>query len=464
MATGLCPPLSALCCSQGGKLIDTVLLSRIQFGFTAGFHFIFPPLTIGLAWFIFGMMTHYRKTDSDSDRDMVRFWIRMLATTFVVGTATGIAMEFQFGTNWAGYSRFVGDIFGAPLAIESVVAFFLESTFIAVLVLGWDRVSQKMLWFASMMVAVGSTISAFWILVANSWQQTPAGYTITSGHARLTSLTQAVFTDSMWPRFFHTLDGALATASFFVMGISAAYLLRNKNTSFAKSCLAAGVVIAFITSLGQLATGHVHARQVARTQKAKLAAIEGLYDTQRRAPMIIVGIPVPGKENTLSLVEIPKLLSYMAYGNTNAKVKGLRDFPEDQRPPVLPTFISFHVMVGIGGAMIGLSLSGLYLLWRKQIYRHKWFLRAAVIAIPLPFIANEVGWVTAEMGRQPWVVYGVMRTNEAASTNVPAGQTLFSMLMFIVVYAFLFLAWLYMLRREYLYHLGQSKVRQEVKA
>lgn len=440
--------------------MDVVLLSRIQFGFTIGFHFIFPPLTIGLVWFIFGIMGRYKTCssspahpcapDAELYRDMARFWIRILAATFVVGAATGMAMEFQFGTNWAGYSRFVGDIFGAPLAIEAVVAFFLESTFLAILVFAWDRVSTRAMWFASLMVAVGSTLSAFWILVANSWQQTPAGYAIVDGHARLTDFAEAVFTASMWPRFLHTTCAAFVTAAFFVLCISAGYLLRGKHVKFARKCVTAAVIAGFVFSLGQLGTGHISGRQVAATQPAKLAAIEGLYETCHGAPMIVVGYPKARKCSTRSIFIVPKLLSFLAYGRWNAEVRGLTSFPEQDRPPVVPTFFSFHTMVFAGLGMIGLTALGLLLLWRKQLHTNKWFLRLAVLALPLPFVANELGWIAAEMGRQPWVVYGVLRTSDAVSTSVPTGQVLLTGILFVLIYAVLFAGWIHALRTIYL--------------
>lgn len=425
-------------------------MSRIQFAFTIGFHYIFPPLTIGLAWFIFGIIWKYKATGSELHREMARFWVRILAATFVVGAATGITMEFQFGTNWSDYSRFVGDIFGAPLAIEAVVAFFLESTFLAILVFAWDRVSVKAIWFAALMVALGSTLSAFWILVANSWQQTPAGFEIIDGRARLTDFTAAVFNASTWPRFLHTTSAACATAAFFVMGISAAYLLRNKHIEFARKSLNAAIIAGFIFSIGQLATGHTSGVQVAAMQPAKLASMEGLYETTRGAPMVIVGIPKPGSDETISCLKIPKLLSFLSFGNFNAEVKGLNDFPKRDHPPVLVTFVTFRTMVASGLAMIGLTALGLLLLRRRALHTQKLFLRLAVLAAPLPFVANELGWVTAEMGRQPWVVYNVMRTSNAVSTSVPASYVLTSGILFLMIYSLLFAAWAGVLRGIYL--------------
>lgn len=404
------------------------------------------------------MMTWYRKTGSETYKEMARFWTRMLAATFAIGAATGIAMEFQFGTNWAGYSRFVGDIFGAPLAIEAVVAFFLESTFIAVLMFGWKHLSDRTMWVASLMVALGSTLSAFWILVANSWQQTPAGYVVTGGHARLTDFGAAVFNASIWPRFLHTTSGALTTGAFFVLSISALYLIRGKHIEFARKSLTAAIIVGLVFSLGQLATGHISGRQIAATQPAKLAAAEGLYETCKGAPMVLIGLPKPRACTTQSVFVIPKLLSYMSYGNFQAEVKGLTAFPERDRPPVMPTFLSFHVMVIVGLGMIGLLALGVLLMWTKRLYENHWYLGLAAIAMPLPFVANELGWIVAEMGRQPWVVYGVMRTSDAYSTAVPASQVMLSGIVFLLIYIALFAGWIYALKSIYAHGPDKTEV------
>ncbi|MHB9038705.1 MAG: cytochrome ubiquinol oxidase subunit I [Armatimonadota bacterium] len=428
--------------------LDAVLLSRIQFALTVGFHFLFPPLTIGLGWIIVWMMTRYKRTQSDFDRNLARFWIKLFGLSFVVGVASGITMEFQFGTNWAQYSRFVGDIFGAPLAVEAIFTFFLESTFLAVLLLGWDRVSTGVMWFASLMVAIGATLSAFWILVANSWQQTPAGYHLANGRAELTSFAQAVFNPSTLPRFLHTVDGALITGAMFMMGISAWFLLKRRNVDFAKSSMRTALLVAFVAAVIELPLGHYHAVQVAHTQPAKLAAIEGLFKTQRRAPAIAFCILNPDKCETKYTVQIPGLLSLLAFGNWNAEVTGLEAFSRDEWPPIAMTFYSFHSMVLLGMYFIGMTALGIFLLWRGKLFESKRFLRLALVSIPLPFIANELGWMTAEVGRQPWIVYKLLRTGDAISITVPAGQILATIILFCLVYALLFVAWILVLRRE----------------
>lgn len=434
--------------SAGGSGIDAVLLSRIQFALTVGFHFIFPPLTIGLSWFIVWLLGRYAMTGSILYRETGRFWIRIFAATFAVGVATGITMEFQFGTNWAAYSRFVGDVFGTPLAIEAVFAFFLESTFLAVLLFGWKRFSPRGMWFASLMVAVGSCLSAVWILIANSWQQTPSGYQIVNGRAELTNLWAAALNPSTIPRVLHTLNACLTTGAVFVLGVSAWYLLKRRHIDSACVTLRAGLVIAFVTSIAQLPLGHYHAVQVAHTQPVKLAAYEGLFDTQKCAPIVITGIPRRDICKTTQAIRIPGLLSLLVYGRIDAEVKGLTEFPEEEWPPLLPTFYSFHLMVLLGLYLIALTGIGILLMWLRRLEASRLFLIAAVASIPLPFLANELGWIAAEVGRQPWVVYGVLKTTDAVSHSVPAGQILFSLLLFTVIYAVIFAAWLAVLRRH----------------
>jgi len=430
--------------------MDGVLLSRIQFAITIGFHFIFPPLTIGLSWFIVWMMTKYKNTASELYRNMARLWIKIFALSFVIGVATGITMEFQFGTNWSEYSRFVGDIFGAPLAAEGILAFFLESSFLAVLLFGWNRVSTKVHWFSSIMVAVGSTLSAFWIIVANSWQQTPAGYHIVNNRAELTDFSAAVFNPSTVPRFLHTVDGALMTGAFFMLGISAWLLIKGVKTEIASETLKASLLVALVASFLQFGLGHYHAVQVAKTQPEKLAAIEGLFETQRRAPALIFGIPNAREEKTDLAVKIPALLSLFAYGNVDAEVRGLKDFPKDEWPPLGLTFFPFHLMVGLGLYLFALSAFGVFLLVRGRLFSSQTFLRIAFWSIPLPFIANELGWIVAEVGRQPWIVYHLLKTSDAVSVSVPPLQILLTTILFVLFYSALFVVWVVLLRSELL--------------
>jgi len=428
--------------------MDPVLLARIQFAVTVGFHFIFPPLTIGMGWLIFYFMNRYRKTKDEFIKGIARFWIKIFALTFAVGVATGIVLEFQFGTNWAAYSRFVGDIFGAPLAAEGIFAFFLESTFVGVLIWGWKRFSARTLWFASLMVAVGATLSAFWIIVANSWMQTPTGYEVVGGRAELTDFWAAVFNPSTLPRYLHTVVACLITGAFFMMGISAWYLIKQKHVEFAKRSLKVSLVAGFIAALLQLPLGHYHAVQVAQTQPEKLAAFEGLFETQKEAPLLIFGIPDAEERTVHAAVKIPGLLSFLVGFDTQTEVKGLNDFPQDEWPPLGLTFYSFHLMFILGLYFIGLTALGLFLLWRKKLFDNKLFATLAFFSIPLPLVANELGWIAAEVGRQPWIVYRLLRTSEAISVTVPAGQILASLIMFSAIYLLLGALWVFLLRRE----------------
>jgi len=446
--------------------MDAVLLARIQFAMTIGFHYIFPPLTIGMAWVIVLMYWKHLKTGKAVYLQMSRFWIKVFALSFAIGVATGITMEFQFGTNWADYSRFVGDIFGAPLAAEGIFAFFLESSFLGILLLGENKVSKKLYFFSTLMVAVGSTLSAFWIIVANSWQQTPAGYEIVNGRAELTDFFAAVFNPSTIERYVHTMDGALISGSFFIMGLSAWFLLRYKHVQFAKESLRLAIIVAFVASVLQLSFGHFHAVQVAKTQPEKLAAFEGHWETRDHAPLLLFGIPNEETETTDYAIELPGLLSLGVAGSLDTVVKGLKEFPKEERPPLFLTFSSFHTMVGLGMMFIAFTSWGMFLIMQRRAYKNRFFLKLALYGIPLPIIANEVGWIAAEVGRQPWIVYRLMKTQDAVSTVVPAWQILASIIMFALVYSLLFVVWIYVLKRK-LNH-GPDEIEtangQEVKA
>ncbi|MCP4581058.1 MAG: cytochrome ubiquinol oxidase subunit I [candidate division Zixibacteria bacterium] len=430
--------------------LDPVLLSRIQFAMTIGFHFIFPPISIGLAWLLVIIEWQGWRKDDEIYKSMGRFFGKLLAITFAMGVATGIVMEFQFGTNWAEYSKFVGDIFGAPLAAEGIFAFFLESAFLGLYLFGRNKVSKGIHWFSILMVAVGSTLSAFWILVANSWLQTPAGFVIQNGRAELTSFWEAVFNPSTIIRFFHTVDAALISGAFFVAGIAAYLYLNNKGVEVARKALKLAIIFGVITSLLELFPfGHGHAIQVAKTQPAKMAAMEGLIDGQTRAPMLLFGLPQESPEPDMKVkIEIPGLLSMVTHGDIDAYVQGINDFPRDEIPPILLTFASFHNMVFLGTYFIGLMFLGTFLLYRKQLFERKWFLKILMFSIPLPVIACQFGWITAEVGRQPWVVYKILRTSDAVSLTVSAGEILFSIILFGMIYLFLGALYLYIMGRE----------------
>ncbi len=429
--------------------MDVVLLSRIQFALTVGFHFLFPPITIGLAWLLVGLEWRGWKSGDPGSVRMARFFGKLLALTFAVGVATGIVMEFQFGTNWAQYSKFVGDIFGAPLAAEGVLAFFLESGFLGLYLFGRGRVSRGVHWFSILMVAVGATISAFWIIVANSWQQTPAGYLLREGRAELTDFWAAVFNASTLPRFFHTVDAALIAGAFFVAGVAAYLLRRNRDDGAARGALTLALVVGLAASVAEVFPfGHLHARQVAHTQPEKFAAIEGLYTSQSAAPVVLFAYPVSPPPELKAKIEIRGLLSWLAFGDINTRIRGIEEFAPDDRPPLWLTFVSFHNMVVLGMYFIAAMAWGAWQWRRGRLWDDRRYLTLLMISIPLPLAACQLGWMAAEVGRQPWIVYQLLRTSDAVSGAVPAGDVLFSLVLFAVLYLALGCLYVYLLVRE----------------
>jgi len=428
--------------------MDPLLLARLQFALTVGFHFLFPPLTIGLAWMLVIIEAIGWKKKDEIYATIGKFFGKVLGLIFAVGVASGIVMEFQFGTNWSEYSKFVGDVFGAPLAAEGVFAFFLESTFLGLYIFGRERVSKGVHWFSILMVAVGSTISAFWILVANSWQQTPAGYVIQNNRAELVDFWAAVFNPSTLPRFFHTMGASLISGAFLMTGIAAYWLIRNKSVEVAKKAISFSIVFGLVASLLELFPfGHEHAKQVAHTQPEKFAAIQGLYTTQEGAPLAIFAIPGTEPPKLHFPIEIPGLLSWLAFGDINAKIKGINEFPPDEIPPLFITFVSYHNMVLLGMYFIFIMALSAYFLKKKKLYEKKGLLKVLMWSTPLPLIASQLGWIAAEVGRQPWIVYKLMKTKDAVSVTVGAGELLFSIIMFVLIYIFLLSIFLKLLFR-----------------
>ncbi len=429
--------------------MDVVLLSRIQFAMTVGFHFLFPPISIGLAWLLVIIEGLGWRRKDEAYITLGKFFGKILALTFAVGVATGIVMEFQFGTNWAEYSKFVGDIFGAPLAAEGVFAFFLESGFLGLYLFGRNKVSKGVHFFSIIMVAVGATISAFWIIVAASWMQTPAGYIINNGRAELVNFWAAVFNPSTVIRFFHTVDAALITGAFMVAGVSSYLILKGKEIELAKKSMKIAVIFGLIVSLLELfPLGHESGREVAKDQPAKFAAIQGLYSTQDGAPLAVFAVPVMPPPELKAKIEIPRLLSWLAFGDPNAKVLGIDQFPQEDLPPLFLTFVSYHNMVVLGMLFILIMLIAFYYLLKNKLWDKKKLLRIFVWAIPFPLFACELGWIAAEVGRQPWIVYNVMRTKDAVSANVPAGDVIFSIILFAFIYLFIGSLYVYLLFKE----------------
>ena len=429
--------------------MDPVLLARVQFAMTVGFHFFFPPLTIGLSWLLVIIETLGWKKKDEVYTAIGKFFGKILGLIFAVGVASGIVMEFQFGTNWAEYSKFVGDIFGAPLAAEGVFAFFLESTFLGLYIFGRNRVSKGVHWFSALMVAFGSTLSAFWIIVANSWQQTPAGFVVQNGRAELTDFWAAVFNPSTLPRFFHTFDAALISGAFFMAGVSAYLIYKNKGDDIPKKALKLAVIFGLVVSLLEVfPIGHEHGREVAKMQPEKFAALQGLYTSKTGAPIALFAFPTQPPPKLRAPIEIPGLLSWLAFGNVNARIQGINEFPKDDIPPLFITFVAYHNMVLLGMLFILLMAIAVYKLYKKTLWDSKKFLKLLVWAIPFPLFACQLGWISAEVGRQPWIVYKLLRTSQAASINVTASEVLFSIILFAIIYILLASVLVYLLVKK----------------
>jgi cytochrome d ubiquinol oxidase subunit I len=427
---------------------DTFTLSRIQFALTVMFHYLFPPLSIGLGVLLVLMEGLYLRTGNRHYQAMTRFWVGIFAINFAVGVATGLVMEFQFGTNWSRYSRFVGDVFGSALAAEGIFAFFLEAGFLAVLVFGWDRVSPKMHFFSTCMVALGSMFSAVWIVIANSWMQTPAGYRIVQTEAGpralMTDFWAVVFNPSTVQRLTHVVLGAWVLAAFFVLSISAWYLLRRRHEEFARRSFGIALVFAFVAMVAIWISGDSQARKVAHTQPAKSAAMEGnLRSAEGGTPLVLFGVPNEKEQRVEFQVAIPKLLSFLVYGDPNRPVKALDQIPPADRPPVAIPFQAYHLMVGIASLLLVFVVYALVQWLRGRLFGQRWVLWCFVFAVVAPYLANQAGWVSAEVGRQPWVVYGELRTSEAFSPRVPAEHVATSIAMFSAIYALFFAVWLY---------------------
>ncbi len=418
--------------------MDVLTLSRLQFAATAMFHFIFVPLTLGLSLLVAFMETRYLRTNDAMHLRMAKFWGRLFLINFVLGVVTGITMEFQFGMNWAEYSRYVGDIFGAPLAIEATAAFFLESTFIGLWVFGWNKVSKKVHVLAIWLVAIATNLSALWILLANGWMQRPVGYVLRNGRAEMTDFGALVGNAFGWTTFAHTVLSGFVLTAFFVMGVSAYHLLRQNETPLFQSSFRMAAVFGLVSAVLVAATGDRSGVQVAEFQPAKLAAMESFWETRSTAPLTLFLWPDSKNErNAFELLPLPGGLSLMAYHRADAEVAGLKDFPPDERPPVLVTFLSFRIMVGLGLLFILLSLVGSWKSIRDRLKTSPLFLRIMVYSIPLPYIAIQLGWLVTEMGRQPWIVYGLMKTSAGVSSSLRPAQVLISFVSFTVVYGFL---------------------------
>lgn len=423
--------------------MDLVTLSRIQFAATTMFHFLFVPLTLGLTIIIAYMETRYVKTGDETYLEMTKFWAKMFLINFAVGVVTGITLEFQFGTNWSRYSAYVGDVFGSLLAIEATATFFLESTFIGVWIFGWKKLSKKAHAGVMWLVAIGSNLSAVWILIANAWMQSPVGFEIRNGRAEMVDFGAVISQPFAIYKILHTLSSALVLASFFIMGISAYHLLKKRHTDFFTKSFKTGLGFGLIFSLMVFILGDMNGVMVAEKQPSKLAAMESLWETTDMAPIYMFTWPDPENErNAIEIGKIPGVLSFLVKHDFNAVVTGLKDIPKDERPPVLVTSYAFKGMVGLGVVFILLTVFGWFK--RKNLLENELYLKIMLFAIPLPYLAIQLGWIVTEIGRQPWLVYGVVRTADGASP-VAVSQVAVSLVAFILVYSVLGAAGFYLM-------------------
>jgi cytochrome d ubiquinol oxidase subunit I len=439
--------------------MDALPLARWQFGITTVYHFFFVPLTLGLVWVVAGLQTAWYVTGDDVWKRLTKFWGKLFLINFAMGVVTGIVQEFQFGMNWSEYSRFVGDVFGAPLAIEALVAFFLESTFLGLWVFGWDKLPKKAHLAAIWLVAFGSNLSALWILIANSFMQQPAGYVLRNGRAEMESFWKLVSNPHVLVQFPHVITGAMATAGFFVLGISAWHLLRAQDEegrdAFRRS-FRAGAVYAFAATAAVLVVGHTQAQYMIRVQPMKMAAAEALWDSQDPAAMsLFTWGDEPGRRDVWAL-KAPGLLSFLAYNRFSGEVRGIKSLqaeyearygPGDYAPPVKWIYWNFRVMAGAGLLMLALAGWALLATLRGGFETSPRLLGLFIPALVLPYAANSAGWIFTELGRTPWIVFGVMKLENAVSPTVRAGEVLFSLVGFTLVYAALMAADIYLLAK-----------------
>jgi cytochrome d ubiquinol oxidase subunit I len=431
--------------------MDVEILARIQFAFTVAFHYIYPPMSIGLGIVLVIMEAMYLRTKQRMYKHITKFWVKIFALTFAVGVATGIVMEFEFGTNWATYSRYVGDVFGSPLAAEGIFAFFLESGFLAILVFGWNKVGPRTHFISTVMVALGATLSSVWIVVANSWMQTPAGYHIVGeglkARAEITDFWAVVFNPSSMQRLTHVILGAWLTGAFVVISISAYYLKKKLHEEFAIRSMKIGLVVAFVAMGLQFISGHSSGNGVAKNQPEKLAAFEGHFQENAPADLYLFGW-VDSENQKTKGIAVPKMLSFLVHGSTDAPIKGLKSFPKEDLPPVQSSFQFYHLMLLCAFLMTLICIAAGWLWFRGKLWTNKTMLSILTLSVILPHIANQAGWFAAEVGRQPWIVYKMLRTSEALSKSVTANQVLSSLIMFGLVYLLLFVLFLFLLNEK----------------
>lgn len=436
--------------------MDELLLGRWQFTITTVYHFLFVPLTLGLSILVAVMETMYVKTDNELYKKMTQFWGKLFLVNFSVGVATGIVQEFQFGMNWAEYSRFMGDIFGAPLAMEALTAFFLESTFLGLWVFGWEKLSKKVHLLCIWLVAFGSNLSAFWILVANSFMQSPVGYALQNGRAEMVDFAALITNPYVLGQFPHTVLGGLVTAGVFIAAISAYYLLKERHLSIFRPSIKIGLVAMFVGTMLVMATGHLQAQYLGKHQPMKMAAMEALWETENPASFAIVATPDEVKQHNSSEIGIPGFLSLLIYDEMKGEVKGLKELqaaaeakygPGNYMPPVTQSFWNFRVMVLCGLWMAALSALSLLLLYKDKLENSSIVLKMLLWSIPIPYLANSTGWILTEGGRQPWIVVGLQKVSDGISTNLTSTDIWISLTGFTLLYGVLALAAVYLVRK-----------------
>ncbi len=443
--------------------MDPLIVARWQFGITTVYHFLFVPLTIGLALFVAFLETLYVRTKDPKYLRATKFWGKLFLINFAVGIVTGIVQEFQFGMNWSSYSRYVGDIFGTPLALEGLLAFFLESTFIGLWIFGWKRLSPRQHLLTAWMVSIGTIISAFWILAANAWMHNPVGYTINTetGRAELVSFLDVLANPVAWAHFFHTILAAVLTAAILVLAVSSWHLLRRNQESVFRASAALASVVTLVTALGVVVSGHIQGQITAEKQPMKLAATEALWETEQPAAFSLIAIiDEQGGRNSFD-IKVPRLLSFLATSSFDAEVRGINDIQAEYQelyadrygedadyiPPVTVVYWSFRLMVAAGTALVAIGALGTYLSWRRRLGEVRWFHRIALWSVGLPVVANLLGWIVTEIGRQPWAVQGLLRVEESVSPSVSGATMFMTLLGFTVLYGALAVVDVYLVSR-----------------
>jgi cytochrome d ubiquinol oxidase subunit I len=432
-------------------LEDALTVSRLQFAFTITYHYLFPMFTMGLALLVFVLKSIYMRRRNELYNKAARFWGKIFAVTFVFGVVTGIPMEFQFGTNWAAFSAFSGDIIAQTLAMEGAFAFFLESAFVGLFLFGERRFGQRVHWFSSLMVFLGTWASGYFIITTNSWMQNPVGYRVLeNGNIQLDDYWAVLLNPWMFAQYAHNMGGAVVCGSFVMAGLGAYYLLARRDEEYGRIFLKVGVIASVIASVWMLfPSGHMSSDQVAEHQPVALAAMEGHFKDSDQADLVFIGQPNMEKMEVDNPIVLPGGLSLLVYGPAGGDVKSLEEFPEKNWPDNIPLlYYSYHVMVGLGTIFIGITVLAAFMLWRGWLYNFRPMLWAIMLALPFPFIANTAGWFSAELGRQPWLAYGLFRTEEGVSPLVSSGSVLFTLIGFMGLYLIMGLLYVLVMVRE----------------